>query len=200
MPRPTAQADLRSRRVDSRDRRVQRTRASLVEAYRGLLDEEPPVTVSAVVERAGVTRSSFYAHFAGLDELAVAALTDRIGGLVASARAAVLAGGSTRTVNERVFLELARFLDAHRDTYGALLVGGGAFADSLVRTFADLNLETLHTRARLHADPEVTAHFFAGGIITVLSWWLQSDGEDDSRTPEDLARALIDVAPRDFAD
>ena len=43
-----------------------------MQAYRQLMDEDVtrPVTVTAVVRRAGVTRSSFYAHFTGADDLA----------------------------------------------------------------------------------------------------------------------------------
>ena len=53
-------------------------------------------------------------------------------------------------MSQSVFLELSRFLGAHRDTYGALLVDGGAFAKSLAQTMVELNLGTLRTRDELH--------------------------------------------------
>ncbi len=192
------QDTLRSRLADSSDRRVQRTRALLFEAYRALRDDDgAPITVSAVVERAGVTRSSFYTHFRGVEELAAATLTDYMDALVETARASVISGESKREVSHSVFLKLSRFLGAHRDTYGAMLVEGGAFAKSLAQAMVELNLGTLRTRDELYGHPDVTAQFFAGGVITVLSWWLRTE---PAMSPEALAQALIDVTPRDFKD
>jgi AcrR family transcriptional regulator len=49
------------------------TREALVRAYVTLLDEAGSATPAEVAERAGINRSSFYAHFASVEELAVQA-------------------------------------------------------------------------------------------------------------------------------
>ncbi len=65
---------------DPRNARSQRTRAALLAAVRGLLEEEgyEALTMAAVAERAGVSRRAIYLHFNSRSELA-AALFDYVG-------------------------------------------------------------------------------------------------------------------------
>ncbi|MWB98143.1 TetR family transcriptional regulator [Agromyces seonyuensis] len=193
------QDSLRTRRVDSTDTRVLRTREKLVAAFGRLLDERPiaEITVTAVVEAAGVTRSSFYAHFTGVDALAATALAAHTGEIVDLARDAIAAGASKTAVNEGVYADLAGFLAARRSTFGVLLIAGGEFTRALSEGIIASSLETLATRPALHADPEVTARYVAGGVIAVLAWWLADDG---GRSVDDLAHAFITIAPPDFRD
>jgi len=53
------------------DRRIQRTRAALVDAFVGLFFERnyDDITVADIIARAGVGRSTFYEHFRGKDEI-----------------------------------------------------------------------------------------------------------------------------------
>jgi AcrR family transcriptional regulator len=69
-----AQRELRARMADSPNQRARQTRAALVEAYEALAAEPGVrISVSAVVERATVNRTTFYAHFSNLTALAAAA-------------------------------------------------------------------------------------------------------------------------------
>ncbi|MFV0405641.1 MAG: TetR/AcrR family transcriptional regulator [Propioniciclava sp.] len=195
----SVQDGLRMRRADSSDLRVLRTRAKLVEAFRGLLDSAPGegVTVTAVVRAAGVSRSSFYAHFSDVGDLAGTALTEVNEAIVTLARGEVQQGRSRTQVNRQAGLVMARYLAERKETFGPLLIGGGRFADSLAASLAGQMLETLRTRERLHANPEVTAHYMAGGFVQVIAWWLAADCQ---LGVEDLADALISIAPADFID
>jgi len=66
-----AQRDRRARMADTPNQRARSTRAALVAAYQALLAEHSTrVSVSAVVERANVNRTTFYAHFSSLTALA----------------------------------------------------------------------------------------------------------------------------------
>jgi AcrR family transcriptional regulator len=190
---------LRTLRVDSDDTRVLKTRRKLVDAYRRLVDADPgaAISVTAIVREAGVTRSTFYTHFSDASELAVIALTEFQDAVISFARTAIQAGGSKTEVNSRVILDIARFLDERRDNYRSLLVGGGSFAQAITTTFVEQNLATLRTRDTLHAEPEVTARYLAGGLMSVLAWWLDSDPR---LSPEDLAQAVIAIVPPDFVD
>ncbi len=64
---------------EPRNARSRRTRASLLDAARGLIETEgfAALTMAAVAERAGVTRRSVYLHFASRAEL-VTALFDHV--------------------------------------------------------------------------------------------------------------------------
>lgn len=196
-PSRLKQSDLRRRMGDSKDARAVQTRARLVAAYRELLDEGAVASVTKVVQRAGVTRSSFYAHFADTSDLAATALTEFSEAIVQTARATVIAGDSTRQTNERVLVELVRFIFERQGTYLNLLEPEEGFRGALQRAFADQSLETLRTRTTLRADAEVTAQYVASGLLGVVTWWLDTNTE---LTPEELAAALIAIAPADFAD
>ncbi|MFV0254085.1 MAG: hypothetical protein ACK5H2_12230 [Beutenbergiaceae bacterium] len=199
MSQPSSRHDLRQGRISSTDRRIVRTRARLVEAFRALIDESPGerVTVSAVVRRARVARSSFYTHFVDLGDLAATALTEVNDAIVSLARMAVQQGGSRTQTNRQVGLDIARYLADRKETFGPLLISGGRFAEALIASLAEQSMQTLRTRERLLTNPEVSAHYMAGGLVHVLAWWL-NQGQD--LTVDELADALISVTPADFVD
>lgn len=194
-----AQGGLRARRTESSDRRVLNTRGRLITAFRDLLDESPqdPPSVSAVVQRAGVTRSTFYTHFRGLDDLAALALADVTEAMTRLARAAIVEGDAKAAVNERLFTEFALYLSAHRHTYAGLLGDDGAFSHAVTEAFVQQALTSLRARRRLRTDPEVSARFMGAGLAAVLSWWLTSE---EPLSAEELGRAIIAVAPADFTE
>jgi AcrR family transcriptional regulator len=68
-----AARDLRARMAQSPNRRARDTRAALVEAYEALRAEPGSrISVAALVDRANVNRTTFYAHFPSLTALAAA--------------------------------------------------------------------------------------------------------------------------------
>ncbi|UYO98087.1 TetR family transcriptional regulator C-terminal domain-containing protein [Microbacterium sp. M28] len=193
------QETLRTRRVDSSDRRVLKTRRKLLDAFRRLVDADEVRTagVARIVREAGTTRSSFYAHFSGIGDLAATALSDFSESLIAQARVAIVDGASKTAVNRQVLLDIARFIADHRTTYGVLLTSDPAFVEGFATGLTESVLITLRTRVTLAADPEVTARYIAAGTLAAISWWL-TDGRE--RTAEELADALIAIAPPDLRD
>lgn len=194
----STQNELRSQRVDNDDPRVLRTRAKLSAAYLALLEQQDqPITVTAVVERAGVTRSAFYTHFSGTGDLAITALSEYSDALVVLARAAVGEGRSKREVNSRLVSDLTRFIERRRDVYRTLVSSSDQFATAMIEVFATQARETLRTRHQVHGDPEVTARYMAHGLMGVLTWWLKAE---DPLRADALATAISDIAPADFFD
>jgi AcrR family transcriptional regulator len=61
---------------DPVDRRVERTRKAVLDAFFDLVQElrYDDITVADIVARAGIGRSAFYAHFAGKDALLAASI------------------------------------------------------------------------------------------------------------------------------
>lgn len=181
----------------NRDVRAVRTRRKLVAAYRELVTDRPgDVSVSQVVKRAGVTRSSFYAHFRDASDLAVAALTE-VFDVVASVDNASRRRGDERLdeVSEHSLAQVIGFIEARRDVYRQLLTRGNRFAAAVEDAFTERNLATLAATGSTSADPLVTARFVAAGVMGVVSWWLR---EQPGRTAEELAAQLARVIPADF--
>lgn len=71
IPRSGQNAELRKTLQASKDPRVVRTRAAIVDAVHQLAAEvRSTISVADIVRSAGISQSSFYSHFASLDELA----------------------------------------------------------------------------------------------------------------------------------
>jgi AcrR family transcriptional regulator len=180
------------------DPRALRTRRKLVDAYRRILEEgtAEPVSVIALTRRAGVTRSSFYAHFSDTSDLAVAALTDVfevVASLDSSSRRD--AAYTARDVSENSLLEVIRFVHGRRSVYTDLLAHRSEFVAATEDAFAGSAVRTLRAGGHAHGDPEVTARFIAAGAMGVISWWLR---ERPDLTPEQLAHHLTAIIPADF--
>ena len=177
----------------SGDPRAVRTREAITAATRALIAEGSLApSVSQIARRAGVSRSSFYAQFANLDQLAAAVFSQAFTEIETAsivARAADAAPGpeATRQAVER----LVRHVDQHRDFY----------ARSFPATFAGHHeaVEALATQLRAtiplvsSAPPgisvEATATWIAGGKLAILRSWLtgQLDGSVDDVTDQIMA-------------
>jgi AcrR family transcriptional regulator len=166
------------------DRRVRRTRRLLREALLELVAEKgyDRVTVQDVIDRADLSRATFYAHFRDKDDLLLSGLDELEEGL-REAMAGFVAEG--QAASERALGSVQALLEhvaAHRWLYRGS-VGGRAEA-----------LVTRQLRGRLTAvarqhyqemvdsnrwTPPVplamSAEFVIGGFLGVMWWWLEQD-------------------------
>ncbi|MBX5442293.1 MAG: TetR/AcrR family transcriptional regulator [Solirubrobacteraceae bacterium] len=70
--------------TDHRRAIAERNAAAIVAAAEQMMSERAPLSVSAVAARAGVSRVTFYAHFAGLPELVAAVVRRTLDDAVAA--------------------------------------------------------------------------------------------------------------------
>lgn len=157
--------------------RVDRTTKRLVDAYVELAASEEGVSVSSLCAHAGVGRSTFYTHFATLDQLASAAIRDAI------------AGGRNDDVKRRAEHRLrsaqittmgARELVERTQKVGDLIrqsIARGsreAVQADLIEVFADSFIATVVVAnpGLPDVDAEFQAHFIAGGTVQVLLDWI----------------------------
>jgi len=165
------------------DRRVQRTRQRLHEAFISLILERgyDAVTVRDVVHRAGVGRSTFYTHFADLEEL----LVSRASGNWFRSFATADWSGRRPIGFTRGFLEHAH---AQRRLWRALVGkrGGRAVRQRFRQNLLEVVREEVAAFAGQRPAPVLdgVAHYVTGAFMELLFWWL------DSRTA--LAPADID--------
>ena len=179
----------------SGDPRAARTRLKLVDAMRSLAEEgELEASVSSIVSRAGLNRSSFYAHFANPQELALYTLgevfdaissTDielRSEGTVSGRDAARIAIGG-----------IVRHVDRHRATFGVLFASAGGlaqFADLLAARILVFHGEFAPADVARRARP--SSVFVAYGLTGLIAAWIADDAPSAT---SDLVNSLVAELP-----
>ena len=174
------------------DARAQRTRSSLTRALIALVPERglDEVQVGELARRAGVGRSTFYAHYASKSDF----LTASFVGMISACEAAAAAAG-----RERTDVLPSRQLFAHvRDAGGFATAFARsrelprmlAAAEVKLRAIAEANLagSSLPVEERRAA-----AVFLAGGLVGMLRWWIETGLRQE---PERLHAAFAEFARR----
>jgi AcrR family transcriptional regulator len=159
---------------ESVDRRVLRTRDVLGDALVALMLEKPfeQITIKQVLSRAGVGRTTFYEHFRNKDDLFQSDVEDFCQGV---------AGLLTRTAAEPRRIapveELFRHLSDVRDFHDALVVAGKTdeVREAGTRCFANSIEERLRAAGVTMepADLRATSQLLAGGLFSLLDWWIR---------------------------
>jgi AcrR family transcriptional regulator len=157
---------------DKHDRRSQRTRNLLSTALVELIREKEynTITVSDIIDRANVGRSTFYTHFRDKDDLFVGEL-DRVIDLL-----------SQRIPNQEEMpffpsLGLFRHVGEEYQLYKSLLWGPGI--DLLIKHMQkSLNKRIEHglleSGQEFKIPVPILANFIAGSFLTLLQWWLEN--------------------------
>jgi AcrR family transcriptional regulator len=165
------------------DRRVRRTRESLLQAFNTLVLEggRGDIRVADIVARADIGRSTFYDHYRSADELHMEAL---------SAPLSILADAVTGSADrERLAWLLAHFWENRtraRDTFA------GADRDRVVRLLADQIAERLETAGVRYRLPlPLAALQLAELSLAPVRGWVMALAPADAAQ---LAESLIAVA------
>jgi AcrR family transcriptional regulator len=187
------------------DPRVRRSRLALEAALRDLIAERDlaQISVGDITSRAGVNRSTFYEHYAGVHDLAAAACTSMFDELITASSSLALRGEPPGYPDgdplANVFAHVAR----HAQLYKALLGTDGSarvinhlLERMTVTTHA--SLEQARTGqppdtgdAPLPADAGIPdnpqAVFIAGAVLATLIGWVR---RGCPASPEQMAAVL----------
>ena len=171
------------KRVDSR---VARTRDRLGDAIIALLLEKPfhSITVQDVLDRAGVGRSTFYAHFKDKDDVLISEVDE----FFADVATQVADSGeqSDRVVPAREFLH---HLKGARPLLAAFAASGRIhdmwdLAQAHFARGIEQRLASLPRAAGLApSERAARASMLAGSFLALIRWWLDHDCPD---TPDEL--------------
>jgi len=157
---------------DKQDRRSQRTRHLLGEALVELIREKDynTITVSDIIDRANIGRSTFYAHYHDKDDLLVGEL-DRV--------IEVLSRHIPDQEESPFFpsLGLFRHVGEEYELYKALLWGSGIdlLIKHLQKSLSKRIEQGLQESGKEFNVPlPILASFIAGSFLTLLKWWLEN--------------------------
>lgn len=184
------------------DPRFVRSLDALVEAVTDLVDRHPigKISITRIVEAAGVTRPTFYQHFADVPSAAQHAALVRLATAFpfpepVESRAGASAAEQRQRVERRARPVLEHLL-AHRLFYRRVLDegAGAAFFEELIAFVAARFLADMPGRAAMRqgAEREDVATVIAGGMTWLVIRWLRSETATES--PKAMARRVASVA------
>src|SRR5438477_12333520 len=176
------------------DHRVRRTRDRVGDAMMALLVEKPfdDITVQDVLDRAEVSRSTFYTHFRDKNDLF---LSDAEEFFERMATALTRLGEKSERVAP--VQELFAHIREVRPFYNALIASGrkqvllelgqGHFARGIEQRFDEIpRAHTIPSRRR-----SATAHGLAGNLFSLLAWWIQHDMTSSPEEMDKLFHQLV---------
>jgi AcrR family transcriptional regulator len=174
------------------DRRIVRTRDTLGDALVELMQEKAfdEITVQEVLDRAGVGRSTFYAHYRDKDDLFLSDVEDFFE-MVSTFLTRSCANVERVAPVDELFAHVA---DA-REFYAAL-VASGKVQDvlELGRGFFARSIEERLLLARVEMEPvqlKAHAHALAGALFSLLDWWIDHGMAEQPEVMDALFHRMV---------
>ena len=176
------------------DRRQQRTRTAIFDAFSTLLTEKnySKITVQEIIDAANVGRTTFYAHFETKEELLRALCQELFGHIIDTARG--LPHGhyhySCGNKSDSVFLHLLRHLRENDSNVLGLLSGESSeiflryFKDSL-RALIEGQFFPAGQPIRGDVPRDFLVNHVSGSFVEMVLWWVRGRMR---QSPEELDR------------
>ena len=176
------------------DRRQQKTRKAIYEAFTTLLAEKSyqSITVQNIIDEANVGRTTFYAHFETKDDLLKSVCEELFGHILHSAMDSAHASGtySGRSAPRSVFCHLLQHLEENEHQILALL--SCQSSDLFLQYFKESMQELIRSRfdlseagAGLEVPEDFLVNHITGSFVEMVRWWVQGHRR---QTPEELDR------------
>ncbi len=174
------------------DRRVRRTRDTLGDALIELMQEKTfdEITVQEVLDRAGVGRSTFYAHYRDKDDLFLSDVEDFFGMM-----STLLTRRGASVDRVAPVAELLTHISDVREFYAATVASGkvqdvlelgqGFFARSIEERLmlAKVEMEPMQLKAHSHA--------LAGALFALLNWWIDHGMAEQPQAMDALFHRMV---------
>jgi AcrR family transcriptional regulator len=176
------------------DRRVRRTRDALGDALLTLMLEKPfeTITVQQVLDRAGIGRSTFYAHYRDKDDLFLSDLEDFLEPMSTLLLRRREASDRIAPVRE-LFAHVAEMRQLYATLIAAdklrdfLEMGQEYFARAIEQRLGELPT----SRKIAAAQRTAMAHAFAGALLSLLSWWVDHGAAASSEEMDELYHQIV---------
>ena len=176
-------------------RRTRYTRSAMQDALIELMDGRPlsTITVKALCERADVNRSTFYAHYANIEEL-LADIEDETMAWVTAALDQLLADPGRANV-ERIIERICAYIASNRN-HLRVLMSPQADVDFqqrlLVLIYSRREVaERMQPASGSTEEAQMRMHFAVSGSIGLIQHWLATGSK---ASPEMMARIILSMA------
>ena len=185
------------------DRRVERTRTALQDAFRSLLAERDyeAITVEEICASAHVGRTTFYAHYASKNDLKRGSIDDRLRTPLMSIRRHLEVSGAAEEASPFGFsLAVLRHAREHVRDYDALAGGKGRTValGTVQKIVSDLVREefaTGRTETPQGVRRDFAVQFVTGAFMALLAWWLDGGA---AQSPEQVDAAFRELSTQGF--
>lgn len=166
-------------RTDSNDPRYVRSRVKLRAACLEIAHDDPSrLSVSAVCERTGIDRATFYRHFDVLDDLVADALGDHADRSTSQWESLSDGTGSQFEESAKIFAQYLSHIEDNWALYQWALgpQGSAKTAQVLMARFArGIAVELGKLAPLTDAERDFRATFIAGGVLGACVHWLRDD-------------------------
>jgi len=157
---------------ESQDKRVRRTKQSLVRALVELMAESgyEKLSVQQILDRASVGRATFYLHYRSKENLLRSSFDNLREQMMEPFHAGTHNSGEPLAFS----LQFFQHVDSHRQLYKAI-VGreSGAIVDrQMRRLLADLVRAEIGPHSRDAKQADLAAQYVAGALASIVTWWL----------------------------
>lgn len=167
------------------DRRVQRTRQTLLEALNELILEKgyEKTTVQDVIDRANVGRSTFYAHFQDKEQLLLSGFEP-----LRKQFEDFLTG--VEFDNESPWaLTLAMFQQVQKQRGGYITL---THVQKFLHGYLLDHLQQQLPKRNKNIPPELLAHYVASSFIALMTWWIDNDYPLSAEKMNETYRQLVE--------
>lgn len=173
------------------DRRVRRTRRLLRDALVELIQKQgyDSITIQNIVDRADLSRATFYLHYKDKDELLASSLEEMFDELLSSLSEPLFRSQDIATEQEPSVVAF-RHVQEYSSLYKALLLGDRGVSYVIHRELqyiariSEKQIAWLLPRDTQPLVPiEILARHIAGALFGLILWWLENDMP---RSPEEM--------------
>lgn len=194
------------------DRRKLRTKKQLQEALFELILERgyDLVTIEDITNRANLGRTTFYLHYKDKEHLLLQSIDSIANDLISQIDPALLSFTKENLEYKRQNLVIApvmlvfRHASENANLYKIILRGEGAFKTSnrfrSIIYIAAGQIMSIRIKELGINQPElpidVLANFFAGSLLTLVTWWLEND---QPYSVEDMANMFKELVMNGFS-
>lgn len=156
------------------DRRIQKTRQSIMNTFIDLLAEKgfEKITIGDIAERANINRGTVYLHYVDKFDLLDKCIETYVELLLNHC-----ADSADTNLNAAAFQSVFEYLEKNFTIYKLLLSneGFGFFRSRLYDIIAQTVTEVIGIKPENNASSNgVTTHFLTSGFIGVLEWWINN--------------------------